>query len=333
LKEVIRFDNSDEARMVLGSHDSNLRLIRKALGVDIAFRGDSVMVRGSDEATEMARRILTELHSRIRTYGRLQEGEPETIVSSMTAPDEETTRDRIRVFYRDRVIIPKSAGQQEYIEAIRDHDIVFCTGPAGSGKTYLAVAMAVSAVREGMLRKIVLVRPAVEAGEKLGFLPGTMQEKVNPYLRPLYDALNDMMDFGQVQKYVERDIIEVVPLAFMRGRTLNDSFIILDEAQNTTTMQMKMFLTRLGANSKAVVTGDVTQTDLPPGEISGLLDARRILREIPGIAFIALQRADIVRHHLVQEIVDAYERYSPGPETATDAPRRPAGAATVKSQS
>jgi len=319
--------------MVLGSHDSNLRLIRKALRVEIVARAGTVMMRDSEDAAEQVRRVLTELQSRVRTFGRLREGEAEAVIESITGEAEQAPRDRIRVFYRDRVIVPKSEGQQHYIEAIRRHDIVFCTGPAGSGKTYLAVAMAVSAVREGQLRKIILVRPAVEAGEKLGFLPGTMQEKVNPYLRPLYDALNDMMDFGQVQKYVERDIIEVVPLAFMRGRTLNDSFIILDEAQNTTTMQMKMFLTRLGANSKAVVTGDVTQTDLAAGETSGLLDARRILRNIPGIAFVALKRADIVRHRLVQEIVDAYERDRPGPEEEPEAPDRPAGSGEAKAKS
>ena len=318
MKEVLRFQNYDEARTVLGSHDQNLRMIRKALDVDIVFRNGVVMVEGTDEGVEKAEKALQEIQSRVKVYGRVRESEVETILRAAGVKKEaepaageepaEADKHRIRVFYRDRTIVPKSTGQQEYIDAIRDHDIVFCTGPAGTGKTYLAVAMAVSAVRDGQLRKIILVRPAVEAGEKLGFLPGTMQEKVNPYLRPLYDALNDMMEFGQVQKYIERDIIEVVPLAFMRGRTLNESFIILDEAQNTTTMQMKMFLTRMGVKSKAVITGDVTQVDLPSGEASGLIDAQRLLRRVPGIAFIALDRADIVRHRLVQEIVDAYER-------------------------
>jgi len=308
LKEVVEFQDMDEARAVMGSHDHNLRLIKKEIGVEIVARGGRVMIEGTDEEVRDAARALAEVRSRVKTYGRIREIEVENILKAVGAGKETHGGERIRVFYRDRMIVPRSEGQQRYIEAIRGHDIVFCAGPAGTGKTYLAVAMAVSAVREGLLRKIILVRPAVEAGEKLGFLPGTMQEKVNPYLRPLYDALNDMMEFGQVQKYIERDIIEVVPLAFMRGRTLNESFIILDEAQNTTTMQMKMFLTRLGAKSKAVVTGDVTQIDLPGGEVSGLLDAQRLFKEIPGIVFVWLSRADIVRHRLVQEIVDAYER-------------------------
>jgi len=311
LKETIRFQNNDEARAILGSHDINLRLLRKALHVDMVVRSGVVMVEGAVENVDKAERALAEIQSRFRTYGRVRESDVEEVIRTVEGELEapiDADKERIRVFYRDRVIVPKSRGQQEYIEAIRGNDLVFCAGPAGTGKTYLAVAMAVSAVRDGMLRKIILVRPAVEAGEKLGFLPGTMQEKVNPYLRPLYDALNDMMEFGQVQKYIERDIIEVVPLAFMRGRTLNESFIILDEAQNTTMMQMKMFLTRLGVKSKAVVTGDVTQIDLPAGEESGMLDARRVLKDIPGIAFVMLDRADIVRHRLVQSIVDAYDR-------------------------
>ena len=308
MKEVVKFQDMDEARAVLGSHDHNLRLIKRETGVGIVARGGQVMIEGSEEAVPLAMRALAEIRSRVKTYGQVRELEVQNILTAIAGDSEGAGRDRVRVFYRDRMIVPRSEGQQDYIQAIRDHDIVFCVGPAGTGKTYLAVAMAVSAVREGLLRKIVLVRPAVEAGEKLGFLPGTMQEKVNPYLRPLYDALNDMMEFGQVQKYVERDIIEVVPLAFMRGRTLNESFIILDEAQNTTTMQMKMFLTRLGARSKAVVTGDATQIDLPSGETSGLLDAQRLFRNIAGIAFVALTRVDIVRHRLVQEIVEAYER-------------------------
>jgi len=298
----------DEARAVLGSHDANLRLIKQALGIEVVARGGIIMMEGTDEDIEKAERILTEIQSRVKTYGRIRETDVDGIIRTVVQGVETPDGSRIKVFYRDRVIVPRSTGQDYYIESIRSNDIVFCIGPAGTGKTYLAVALAVSAVREGQMRKIVLVRPAVEAGEKLGFLPGTMQEKVNPYLRPLYDALNDMMEFGQVQKYIERDIIEVVPLAFMRGRTLNESFIILDEAQNTTTMQMKMFLTRLGVRSKAVITGDATQIDLPSGQISGLLDAKRLLKGIPGIAFVNLTRADIVRHPLVQEIVDAYDR-------------------------
>ncbi|NQT18997.1 MAG: PhoH family protein [Planctomycetes bacterium] len=316
----------DEARAVLGSHDRNLRMIKRQVGVNIVARGEQVMIEGPEEAVPRAARAIAEIRSRVKTYGQVREVEVQNILNAVTGDSEGAGRDRIRVFYRDRMVVPRSEGQQDYIRAIRDHDLVFCVGPAGTGKTYLAVAMAVSAVREGLLRKIVLVRPAVEAGEKLGFLPGTMQEKVNPYLRPLYDALNDMMEFGQVQKYIERDVIEVVPLAFMRGRTLNESFIILDEAQNTTTMQMKMFLTRLGARSKAVVTGDATQIDLPDGEISGLLDAQRLFKAIPGIGFVALTRVDIVRHRLVQEIVQAYER-----DTQARGSRRPRHAADDES--
>ena len=308
MKEVVKFEDMDEPRAVLGNHDRNLRKIKSEVGVSIVARGGQVMIEGSEEDVPRAARAIAEIRSRVKTYGQVREVEVQNILNAVTGDSEGAVRDQIRVFYRDRMIVPRSEGQQDYIRAIRDHDLVFCVGPAGTGKTYLAVAMAVSAVREGLLRKIILVRPAVEAGEKLGFLPGTMQEKVNPYLRPLYDALNDMMEFGQVQKYIERDVIEVVPLAFMRGRTLNESFIILDEAQNTTKMQMKMFLTRLGARSKAVVTGDATQIDLPDGEISGLLDAQRLFKKIPGIGFVALERVDIVRHRLVQEIVQAYER-------------------------
>jgi phosphate starvation-inducible PhoH-like protein len=326
LKEIVKFEDMDEARAVLGSHDRNLRMIKREVGVNIVARGGQVMIEGPEEAVPRAARAIAEIRSRVKTYGQVREVEVQNILNAVTGDSEGAGRDRIRVFYRDRMVVPRSEGQQDYIRAIRDHDLVFCVGPAGTGKTYLAVAMAVSAVREGLLRKIVLVRPAVEAGEKLGFLPGTMQEKVNPYLRPLYDALNDMMEFGQVQKYIERDVIEVVPLAFMRGRTLNESFIILDEAQNTTTMQMKMFLTRLGARSKAVVTGDATQIDLPDGEISGLIDAQRLFKAIPGIGFVALTRVDIVRHRLVQEIVQAYER-----DTQARGSRRPRPAADDES--
>jgi phosphate starvation-inducible PhoH-like protein len=217
--------------------------------------------------------------------------------------------DEVRVDVRGGTYVtPRSKGQAAYLEAIRTHDIVFSIGPAGTGKTYLAVAMALSALRNGRVKKLILARPAVEAGEKLGFLPGDLEEKVNPYLRPLYDALNDMLDFAQVRKYVERDVIEVVPLAFMRGRTLNHAFVILDEAQNTTVGQMMMFLTRLGNRSQGVITGDVTQVDLPSNELSGLIHAERILASIEGIAFVHLTKGDIVRHRLVQEIVAAYER-------------------------
>lgn len=214
----------------------------------------------------------------------------------------------IDVFFKDTIIKPKTAGQDKYVACIKENEVVFCIGPAGTGKTYLAVALALSALKNGVVKKIVLSRPAVDAGEKLGFLPGDIQAKVNPYLRPLYDALSDMMDTAQVKKYLENDIIEILPLAFMRGRTLNNSFVILDEAQNCTDKQMKTFLTRLGFKSRIVVTGDVTQIDLPVGAISGLIDVQDKLINIKGIGFVRLSRTDIVRHKLVQDIVDAYEK-------------------------
>ena len=218
----------------------------------------------------------------------------------------------IEVYHKARLIEPIGPGQRAYIEAIREHDLVFCTGPAGSGKTYLATAMAVNALRKELVRKIVLVRPAVEAGEKLGFLPGDMLAKVNPYLRPLLDALGDILDYDQVQRYLDKDIIEIVPLAFMRGRTLNNTFIILDEGQNTTLTQMKMFLTRMGQHSRIVVTGDVTQTDLPEHVQSGLVDAVNRLRNVPGVAVVQLTGQDIVRHPLVRRIVAAYDDVAKG---------------------
>ena len=223
--------------------------------------------------------------------------------------EKEVKRPEIDVFFKDAVVRPKTAGQNRYVNTIKNNDVVFCIGPAGTGKTYLAVALALSALKNGVVKKIVLARPAVDAGEKLGFLPGDIQAKVNPYLRPLYDALSDMMDTVQVKKYLENDLIEILPLAFMRGRTLNNSFVILDEAQNCTNKQMKTFLTRLGCKSRIVVTGDVTQIDLPTGTVSGLIDVQDKLINIKGIDFVHLAKADIVRHKLVQDIVDAYEKF------------------------
>ncbi|MBM4035178.1 MAG: PhoH family protein [Planctomycetes bacterium] len=270
-------------------------------------REGAVVVEGGEAAVGSALQSLQLMVRRAEEGRRLRLFEVEDIVEAVAR--DPGFSDEVRVDVRGGTYVtPRSKGQAAYLEAIRTHDIVFAIGPAGTGKTYLAVAMALSALRNGRVKKLILARPAVEAGEKLGFLPGDLEEKVNPYLRPLYDALNDMLDFAQVRKYVERDVIEVVPLAFMRGRTLNHAFVILDEAQNTTVGQMMMFLTRLGNRSQGVITGDITQVDLPPDELSGLVHAERILAAIEGIAFVHLTKGDIVRHRLVQEIVAAYER-------------------------
>jgi phosphate starvation-inducible PhoH-like protein len=299
-------------------------MIRDAFEVELAARGDLLTVSGPDENVERAIAVLAELIGRASRGRGIQAAEVSDLVAAfqrnLVAPE----GPEIAVFARGQNVRPKTAGQARYVEAIRAHELTFCTGPAGTGKTYLAVALAVESLKARQVKKLVLTRPAVEAGEKLGFLPGDLLAKVNPYLRPLLDALHDMMEFEQVKLYMENDIIEIIPLAFMRGRTLNDSFIILDEAQNTTSSQMKMFLTRMGLRSKMVVTGDVTQTDLADAARSGLVDARGKLGDIRGIARVDLDRTDIVRHPLVQRIVDAYER-SAGPrrEIPDDRPRPP----------
>jgi phosphate starvation-inducible PhoH-like protein len=277
----------------------------------VAARGGSVTVHGEPGATRSARRIIEGLIERSRRGGTVSDGDLDEALAgeSAGAPGSSPapTGDRVVRALDDSYVVPRTAGQKAYVRAIESHDIVFAVGPAGTGKTYLAVACAVAALRAGKFRRLVLTRPAVEAGEHLGFLPGDLAAKVNPYLRPLYDALEDLIDFDEVQRTIARDVIEVAPLAYMRGRTLDRSFIILDEAQNTSPEQMKMFLTRMGRSSKVVVTGDVTQVDLPRGAQSGLLHSREVLKEVAGIAFVDLGRSDIVRHPLVQSIVDAYE--------------------------
>jgi phosphate starvation-inducible PhoH-like protein len=305
--------NAEAIQQLLGHHDENLRIVESALGVKLSVRGDRIFVRGPQEHFALVKQLFEEL------YGMVAEGLPvyptdvEHALTILRSGSNVKLRDIFldTVFVSDkkRVITPKSVHQKMYIDAIRRYDIVFGIGPAGTGKTYLAMAMAVSQLVKGELDRIVLVRPAVEAGEKLGFLPGDIAEKVNPYLRPLYDALHDMMPYEKVQRLIDRQIIEVAPLAFMRGRTLNDSFIILDEAQNSTPEQMKMFLTRLGFRSQAVITGDDTQIDLPNGQKSGLIVIQEILREVDGIAFIRFDETDVVRHRLVQRIILAYDQY------------------------
>ena len=298
---------------LFGTRDENLRLMEDALHAHIDLQSEAVLVEGSEDAIARVERIFQDYEALRRQGILLQNGELNGMLRLVTADPAVSLRSlvesgRQRSAGIKRMVQPRSLNQRRYVEAIEQNDMVFGIGPAGTGKTYLAVAMAASALLAKKVSRIVLVRPAVEAGERLGFLPGTLQEKVDPYLRPLYDALYDLMEPERVDKMLERNVIEIAPLAFMRGRTLNNSFIILDEAQNTTPEQMKMFLTRIGFGSKAVVTGDVTQIDLPKGQASGLIDAREVLEGVRGIAVTQFQSDDVVRHPLVQAIVDAYDR-------------------------
>jgi len=298
---------------LFGHHDRHLKLIEDDLGVRLSARGEEVTLDGLPDATRQAERILFEL-ANLTNEGLVLQADDVThaLTALRQTPDasvKEVLTNATTIVTKKRFVGPKSPTQKAYIEAIEKHDIVIAIGPAGTGKTYLAMAMAVSALMKKEVSRIILARPAVEAGEKLGFLPGDMYAKVNPYLRPLYDALFDMMDMERANRMIERGDIEIAPLAFMRGRTLNDSFVILDEAQNATAEQMKMFLTRLGFHSKVVVTGDITQIDLPSERVSGLIEVKEILREIEGIAFVYFDEKDVVRHRLVQDIVRAYDRH------------------------
>jgi len=292
---------------VFGTCDKHLRKIRDDLGVSISAHDGKIHVRGETEAVASATKLLERLQAEASRYGMLAEEDISRALAEVRNGQDQLQTPRLEV-YSGRQVRARTPGQARYLEAMQKHDLVFSTGPAGTGKTYLAVAMAVAALRAERIRKIVLVRPAVEAGESLGFLPGDLQAKINPYLRPLLDALREMMDHEMIRRYTEQDLIEVIPLAYMRGRTLNDAFIILDEAQNTTVSQMKMFLTRMGQGSKIVACGDITQIDLPSHTRSGLIDGLSRLRAVPGFAAIKLTRADIVRHPLVQAIVNAYEQ-------------------------
>lgn len=312
-KEItLHFDSNDLLRRLFGVRDENLKTIEDALGVTVLTRGNAIRVIGShDFDTELAEKVLSELYSLLKRGFHIDKQAVERALSVLTSDKEASLKDIFLggaiVSYKGHVITPKTDGQRKYLDAIERFDMVFGFGPAGTGKTFLAMATAVRALVSRRFDRIILTRPAVEAGEKLGFLPGNMQEKVNPYLRPLYDALHDMMDFEQARRLIDDGRIEVAPLAFMRGRTLNSAFVILDEAQNCTNEQMKMFLTRLGYDSKAVITADITQIDLPKGVGSGALEARRILENVPGISFQHLSDADVVRHPLVQAIVRAYD--------------------------
>jgi len=310
--EKIAFDDLQLANILFGVHSENLKRIAKTIGVRISAKGNTLTIQGDQLDVDLAKRALNDL------YGLLKKGYPlfptdidyaiRMLSDDQSVNLEEIFLDTVYISSRKRVITPKSVAQKRYIDAIRKYDLVIGIGPAGTGKTYLAMAMAVASLMKQEVERIVLTRPAVEAGEKLGFLPGNMVEKVNPYLRPLYDALHDMMDFERASRLIEKGVIEVAPLAFMRGRTLNDSFVILDEAQNTGPEQMKMFLTRLGFSSKSVITGDITQVDLPENKVSGLIEIQGILKGIEGIEFVYFTDRDVVRHPLVQEIIKAYER-------------------------
>jgi phosphate starvation-inducible protein PhoH and related proteins len=292
---------------LFGARDQHVRKIREALGVNITVQDGTIQIGGPPDAVARATEVLERLEAHANRHGSLASEDVSLVLDAVLNGHLLGETPPIEIFKPGRQIRPKSPGQARFVDAIRRHDITFCFGPAGTGKTYLAVAMAAAALKKEIVRKIVLVRPAVEAGESLGYLPGDLQAKINPYLRPLMDALHEMIDHDLIKRYTEEDVIEVVPLAYMRGRTLNEAFIILDEAQNTTVSQMKMFLTRMGAGSKIVVSGDITQIDLPPHTRSGLVDALARLRNIKGIAAVSLSSADIVRHPLVQRIVDAYD--------------------------
>ncbi len=314
---IIKIDNQREARDFFGMHDENSRVIEQAFGVKITSRGEGLRVSCSNKGKlDRAVYVIENFLHLIRTNRNPGRKELEfMLVSSRGGKHEKLKEPKYTldefssdISRKEKTAVPKTRGQQEYADSIKKYDIVFGIGPAGTGKTYLAMAMAVSALISGRVRRIILTRPAIEAGESLGFLPGDVQEKLSPYLRPLYDALYDMMEAEKIEKYIEMGIIEVAPLAYMRGRTLNDAFIILDEAQNCTPEQLKMFLTRLGFDSKAVITGDMTQSDLPGGKPLGLIRAKEILSGIDGIKFVHLTGADVVRHELVQRIIEAYEK-------------------------
>lgn len=308
----LEFNDPRLLRDLLGQHDQHIKILQHALGVRIRVRGSDIEIEGDSLQVELAGQIIRQLYSLLEKGYPVYASDVDYAIRILSgdgrAKLQDIFLDTIYISAHKRTITPKSIAQKAYIDAIRRYDIVFGIGPAGTGKTYLAMAMAVAELMKNNYVRIILTRPAVEAGEKLGFLPGDLAEKVNPYLRPLYDALHDMVDFDRARKLVERGTIEVAPLAFMRGRTLNDSFVILDEAQNTTPEQMKMFLTRLGYGSKAVITGDATQIDLPAGKPSGLKEASRILKGVHGIRFVTFTEKDVARHHLVQEIIAAYER-------------------------
>jgi phosphate starvation-inducible PhoH-like protein len=330
-EKKIRMEGVD-ALGLLGLNDANLHLVEKRFDSTVVVRGDTIMLRGETTEVDQLERIFKEMMFLLTRNGNLTVNDVETVIDLVAANGEPAlpramasslTReelDALILFTRNNMIRAKTSGQRTYIREARKNDIVFAVGPAGTGKTYIAVALAVAALKNNEITKIVLTRPAVEAGESLGFLPGDLKEKVDPYLRPLYDALDDMLPAEKLRGYLEKRIIEIAPLAYMRGRTLNNAFVLLDEAQNASTMQMKMFLTRLGPNSRAIITGDVTQIDLPNKLSSGLVQIQEVLKGIEGISFVYFDKNDVVRHRLVKEIIEAYDRYNNPPKPGKPAP-------------
>lgn len=311
-----------DAMQLLGYNDAHLQLIEDRFDATITVRGEQIVLRGSREEVARLEKIFKELIYILSKNGNLSPNDVDTVIDlvSVNGSGHETAAaesaeetEQALLYTRVGIIRPRTQGQRTYIQQIRKHDIVFGIGPAGTGKTYLAVAMAVVALKNRDVTKIVLARPAVEAGESLGFLPGDLREKVDPYLRPLYDALDDMLTADKLKSYMEKRIIEIVPLAYMRGRTLHNAFVILDEAQNATAIQMKMFLTRLGTHSRAIITGDITQIDLPQKTTSGLVQIQEVLQKVPGVAFAYFTKNDVVRHRLVKDIIEAYDRFNGSP--------------------
>ncbi len=321
-EKKIKLEGVDTLQL-LGLKDSNLQMIEDRFDADVVVRGDSILIRGDAEEVNQLERVFKELIFILNKNGSLEPSDVETVMDLVTVSEGRSAKnlrstlesedfDSVVLFTKNDVVRARTPGQREYVRQAKKNDIVFAIGPAGTGKTYLAVAMAIASLKSREVTRIVLARPAVEAGESLGFLPGDLREKVDPYLRPLNDALEDMLPPEKLRGYLEKHTIEIVPLAYMRGRTLNTSFVILDEAQNASSMQMKMFLTRLGAASKAIVTGDITQIDLPEKTISGLVQIQDILKGIDGVSFVYFDRNDVVRHKLVKDIIDAYEKYHNG---------------------
>ncbi|MSR77954.1 MAG: PhoH family protein [Candidatus Omnitrophica bacterium] len=314
MEKIIKISSNDEAAAIYGSLDENLKFAEKEFGVKITARNHQLTLSGSHGNVDKAHEFFNQRQEQFRQRNvKPVESEAEKTTSKSgvikEASSSSDNASKVTYFHRGKLIAGRTKNQERYLEAMRYHDVTFGIGPAGTGKTYLAMAAALDQLKKKLVSKIILTRPAVEAGESLGFLPGDLQAKVNPYLRPLYDALYDMVDFEEASRYVERGVIEIAPIAYMRGRTLQDAFVILDEAQNCTHPQMKMFLTRLGQNSKMVITGDVTQIDLPSGRKSGLIEAQMMLGNVKGLKFIIFDDTDVVRHHLVQQIVLAYEKY------------------------